>query len=447
MLGIVDQEERGVNEVNEVSHLLDHRAWGGFTRIDRSSLTEDMSVGDSDLVFLGCLAQINQGTDSRGSFGMIHGSVLGSSSSLFDGLHNSSTFDEVQAYAEAILNLDGSFSFILTSNHGVIVGRDCMGGKPLYLGRKGPLKAISSEVKPLRGMGLEVEHFPPGRVHLLEQKKDIFKFTSKDLVQKKKDSMSLSKKEGFRDLDGGQLLDQLELSVTRRVGTAKRIAIAFSGGIDSSLIAFIAKRHTRVVGIAVGVESSIDQLEAKGYAELIGIDLMQVQPTTKEIQQLRDKIRNLAEVTTPMDESIALGFHLAAKASRNAGCDKMFVGQLADELFGGYARYVRAYCSGTNDVLEMMATDVMNAAEHNFERDEKASSPFVDLEIPYASLGVIEYGLLCPANRKFDCSTGIGKVILRKAAITAGLPERIALRSKKAIQYSSGLLKILSKLG
>ncbi|MEE8238528.1 MAG: asparagine synthase-related protein, partial [Nitrososphaerales archaeon] len=109
---------------------------------------------------------------------------------------------------------------------------------------------------------------------MLEQKKDIFKFTSKDLVQKKKDSMSLSKKEGFRDLDGGQLLDQLELSVTRRVGTAKRIAIAFSGGIDSSLIAFIAKRHTRVVGIAVGVESSIDQLEAKGYAELIGLGII-----------------------------------------------------------------------------------------------------------------------------------------------------------------------------
>jgi len=132
MLGIVDPEERGVHEVNEVSHLLDHRAWGGFTRIDRSSLAQDASVGDSDLVFLGCLAQINQRTESRGSFGMIHGSVLGGSSSLFDGLHNSSTFDEVKAYAEAILNLDGSFSFILTSNHGVIVGRDCMGGKPLY---------------------------------------------------------------------------------------------------------------------------------------------------------------------------------------------------------------------------------------------------------------------------------------------------------------------------
>ncbi len=439
----MDQDEP---TVDEVSHLLDHRAWGGFARIDRSSLTEDPSLEIGNFAFLGCLAQINQKADLRGSIGMIHGSVLGSSSSLFDGLHNSSTLEEVTSYAEAILKLDGSFSFMLTSNHGVIVGRDCMGGKPLYLGRKGGVKAISSEVKPLLRMGLDVEQFPPGKVYLLEHDKDLFQFTSKDLVQRKKDSMILSNKKGFYDPDGGELLHKLELSVKRRVGTSRRIAIGFSGGIDSSLIAHIANKHSHVVGIAVGAESSIDQREAKKYADLIGIDLVQVEPTLEEVRQLRDKIRNLAEVTTLIDESIAMGFHLAAKAARNAGCDKMFVGQLADELFGGYARYIKAHCSGNDDVMKMMGTDVLNAAKHNFERDEKSSSPFVDLEIPYSSLGVVEYGMLCPANWKFNCSIGIGKVILRKAAITAGLPEKIALRPKKAIQYSSGLLKLLSRL-
>ncbi|MCH7762028.1 hypothetical protein IIA15_11625 [candidate division TA06 bacterium] len=68
ILGTVDQDEP---TVDEVSHLLDHRAWGGFARIDRSSLTEDPSLEIGNFAFLGCLAQINQKADLRGSIGMI----------------------------------------------------------------------------------------------------------------------------------------------------------------------------------------------------------------------------------------------------------------------------------------------------------------------------------------------------------------------------------------
>jgi asparagine synthase (glutamine-hydrolysing) len=293
-------------------------------------------------------------------------------------------------------------------------------------------------MKPLHILGLEVKRFPPGKILLLSTRGDLIELAAR--------YWPVPENTTFTDHDGSQLLRLLESSVKRRIANRERIAISFSGGVDSSLLALIAKKYTSVVGITVGSENSIDQLEAKKYADLVGIDLVEVRPTFEDVRRMLGVVRNLAEVSSVMDLSIALAFYLSAKAARDAGCDKMFVGQLADELFGGYARYIKAYCNGNEDVERMMNNDVLSAGEKNIERDEKSTSPFVDLEIPYSSLDLVNYALRCPLESKFNCSRGIGKAILRKAAMTAGMPEQIALKPKKAIQYSSGLNKLVSRL-
>ena len=56
------------------------------------------------------------------------------------------------------------------------------------------------------------------------------------------------------------------------------VTISFSGGIDSTLIAFLAKKYKNVELIAVGVKNSYDIEAAKSAAKLINLDL-----TVKEI--------------------------------------------------------------------------------------------------------------------------------------------------------------------
>ena len=58
-------------------------------------------------------------------------------------------------------------------------------------------------------------------------------------------------------------------------------------------------------------------------------------------------------------------------------------------------------------------------------------------------LDLINYSLQVPINLKINLVKDIRKVVLREAALKAGMPEDIAYRPKKAMQYSSGLQKFV----
>ena len=51
------------------------------------------------------------------------------------------------------------------------------------------------------------------------------------------------------------------------------ITVAFSGGIDSTLVAFLSKKYCEVELIAVGIANSHDIKAAKSAAKLINCDL------------------------------------------------------------------------------------------------------------------------------------------------------------------------------
>ena len=107
----------------------------------------------------------------------------------------------------------------------------------------------------------------------------------------------------------------------------KDITISFSGGIDSTLIAFLAKKYTNIELIAVGVKGSHDLEAAKSAAKLIDLDL-----TVKEINEsdiiseasiLQKKLK-----LTQFEVGFMLPFWIAAK---NAKHSILMCGQGADE--------------------------------------------------------------------------------------------------------------------
>jgi len=123
-------------------------------------------------------------------------------------------------------------------------------------------------------------------------------------------------------------------------------------------------------------------------------------------------------------------------------------GQGPDELFAGYSKHASLLDAKGPEALESELWDsTMRTPETNIERDEKAiGSGGCDAFFPYLDRHFVLSSHSLPATMKIRKGPDKErKWILRRLAIEMGLPEEIALRSKKATQYSSGSSDMLAR--
>ena len=228
-----------------------------------------------------------------------------------------------------------------------------------------------------------------------------------------------------------EIENALEKAVRR--DCSSNVTVSFSGGIDSTLVAYLAKKHTDVELIAVGIEDSHDIEAAKSAAKLIDSDLsiitMNGDDILTEAAVLQKKL-NL----TQFEVGFMLPFWMAAKNAKNP---ILMCGQGADEVFGGYARF-RESKEDTN-----LSEETQSLLKIIPVREEKIALLFgLELSCPYLSEEVIESSKLFSQNELIGIN---GKEKLREAAINLGLPSEIAHRKKKAAQYGSGSQRTLKK--
>ena len=84
----------------------------------------------------------------------------------------------------------------------------------------------------------------------------------------------------------------------------------------------------------------------------------------------------------------------------------------------------------------------------NLERDSKICSFHdVELRLPFAAFELAKFAASLPLRHKLESSTdSLRKIVLRKTAEQLGLPSQIACEPKKAIQYATGVNKVLNKI-
>ena len=363
---------------------------------------------------------------------MIHGEIYGNYSSVLDNIINSDSVETLTSNIHELYKLDGSYCMVVQGKLGTICLRDPLGCKPLYLGKNNNSISVSTQKSILVNSNFTVEDFIPGTAMILENELMI-------------DARNLSPT-SYSQYDADTLLTLLKNSIASRIGNKKTIGVSFSGGIDSSILISIANEFTEIKAFNVRMKDSHDFENAKKLANLLGIDLIEIEPKIEHIPEDIPNITSIAEITRPMDVSIALGFYYVAKTAKEHDVSTLFVGQLADELFGGYARYIRTLSEESPQfVTDMMNSDVHQAYTKNFERDEKITSPFVDLFVPYASIPLVDFALSCPIESKIDPVNEIRKVILRSVAKKLELPDEIIYQTKKAIHFSSGIDKVVKR--
>lgn len=209
-------------------------------------------------------------------------------------------------------------------------------------------------------------------------------------------------------------------------------AIAFSGGIDSTVLIHLS--GYRLHPYTVGLPGSRDMENALNISRLLGFKIQKVEIGRHDVI---DALRFL-KYADPSLREVEAGYesvlYLVLKAVRES---YIVTGQGSDELFFGYRKYIDGEKSNAADLRKLYNITLPREKEVASLLGKKLITPFLSPCVTGIS-GMLTWS---------DCIVnGINKVIVRRAAELAGLPDAVFSMPKKAAQYGSGIQKIIRSI-
>ena len=343
--------------------------------------------------------------------------------------------DLLKAVQSAIRLIDGDYAFAVWDGENIAIARDPLGVKPLFYSQNDDVKGFASSMESLKEVGFEeIETLKPE--HILFNWEDVA--PAQHIYEK------------VFEGDVAKIGKLLKLSVVKRVEGLTELGVIFSGGLDSSYLALLLGEIAdniplKITLYAVGVKGSKD-VEAAIYAsKFLNMDLKICEVTEELVREsLPDVVKAIGDDNL-MKVGVGMTTYLATKMVAEDGLKVAISGQGADELFGGYKRYLESF---VNDTLNYdIRVDISNMYHVNLERDDACSMlNGVELRLPFLDKNLVELVLNIQDNKKIvSMHDDMRKSILRKLAFEEGLDYEIAYRPKKAAQYGTGIDKILRK--
>ena len=340
--------------------------------------------------------------------------------------------------------LNGIFAFALYDEERdeFLIARDAIGVIPLYIGKDyNGLLYVASELKALEGFCDEYEPFLPGHYYWSREgemrrwyNRDWMKY---EAVKNNESSMT-------------RLHDALEAAVSRQLMSDVPYGVLLSGGLDSSVISAIAKKHAglrvetdnqsdawwpQLHSFAVGLKGSPDLAKAREVAEHIGTVHHEIHYTIQEgLDAIRDVIYYIEtyDVTTVRAST---PMYLLARVIKSMGIKMVLSGEGADEVFGGYLYFhkapnAEAFHEETIRKLDKLYLyDCLRANKSLSAWGVEGRVPFLDTEFLDVAMRLNPTDKMCPG-------TTIEKRIVREA-FGELLPESVAWRQKE--QFSDGV--------
>lgn len=239
-------------------------------------------------------------------------------------------------------------------------------------------------------------------------------------------------------LDG--IRSAIEESVARLV--RGKTGVMFSGGLDSAVIAFLANRACDARGYVIGTMGAQDLEWAGKVAADMGLELREKVLGEKDVWDAYDEVKELLGTDDLLSIELGIPVLLCSRMAKEDGVGTLLCGHGADELFGGYHRYPEMFRRG-EDVRGMMDRDLRKVLETDVPRGRSiARREGVELAFPFLGERVI--GSLGGIKAEKHFSTEERKPVLRAIARRLGIPEDACSRPKKAVQYGSGVHRILT---
>ena len=258
--------------------------------------------------------------------------------------------------------LDGQFAITILdlNKNKVILCRDKFGEKPLYYHVDKEKIIIGSELKIFKNFenvnlrinetGLKkyfVYSFIPAPMTLY---KNIYKVKHAQTIEINLTSKVISKNIYYKPLikknnniSDSELLESLdavmEKSVKSRLLSDSKIGVFLSGGLDSSLISFYAKKNNpRLESFSISVkEKTFDEInKAEQMSEVLKIKLNKTHITQETFKQDFKKILN--KLDEPIGAPTYIPMYYLSKLT-SSHVKSVLSGDGADEIFGGYENF------------------------------------------------------------------------------------------------------------
>jgi asparagine synthase (glutamine-hydrolysing) len=359
--------------------------------------------------------------------------------------NDSSNF--IEAVSRATQELDGEYAFVVwdKSKRRFAMVRDPAGIKQLYYGESDKYIAFCSEKKPLWELNIEPKRVLPGNIVEIGLNP-----SGKEYAFRKLAGNSLEEPEiTITDMNKAisKYKEALFDAVWKRVEGHERVGVIFSGGIDSVLIAHVAKKLApNVVCYVSGFPDSTDVINAKKAAKAMGLEVRVAELNAEKIDAELENLMAAIESTNHLQVDVAIPIFFAVKMAKEDGIRVMLTGQAADELFAGYSWYPEVLKQmGGGYLNSSLWEDIRNLYKDTLEREDKITMYHsIELRVPYLDPEVIYTAM--SMSEKLKICKGEVKYVHRKLAEKIGVPKFLAWRPKEAAQHGSNVHAELKKV-
>jgi|GEM_PF-976 asparagine synthase (glutamine-hydrolysing) len=334
---------------------------------------------------------------------------------------------------KAVSRLDGMYAFIMGDGEKLIVARDPIGIKPLYVGRRGDALCFASEIKALLHVAEDIQEFPPGHVFDSElglRPHYTLPPTVNDLEQ--------------AEAAQAAIRETLTKAVQKRLRSDVPLGVFLSGGLDSSIIAAIASESIDgLKSFAVGLPGSPDLEAARQVAAHLGTDHFEYELNADEVMRdLPHILYHLESFDLDLVRSAVPCYYAARLAAEHVKV--VLTGEGADELFAGYT-YHKSY-QNLDALQAELRRSILGMHDINLQRvDRMTMANGLEARVPFLDREMLELAFRIPANLKLPSDSRIEKWILRKA-FEDMLPTDIVWRDKAQFDQGSGIAELLESV-
>lgn len=265
---------------------------------------------------------------------------------------------------EKIVDFNGIFAiaFLDINKKELTLARDPFGVKPLYFAQNETELIFSSEMRPIKSMLTtkdlnqealasllrlrynpspntlfeDIKKIPPGHIHKINLGATSFESITEYFAGQLPKVRSATKEVLIQSYG-----EELEKAIKRQLLADVEVGILLSGGIDSAIIASLAKKHYKgkLKAFTIGFEGDFEEDEiadAKETAEILGLEHHIKKISFSDFLGLIKECSRIVEEPLATTSMIPM-YYLAQLAAEKVKV--VLTGQGADEPLGGYTRY------------------------------------------------------------------------------------------------------------
>jgi asparagine synthase (glutamine-hydrolysing) len=203
-----------------------------------------------------------------------------------------------------------------------------------------------------------------------------YNFKNRIITNKK--YFNLLKKSKFPKVDFKNLKYDIENVIKKNLITDTKVGIFLSGGIDSTIIAVIAKKFNDNIQAYTSFFSPNSKFKkfnedyeySKKICKEFNIKLNKVVIDEKNLFQKKELTNALKYLDEPNANLNFFNSFLQSKFAKRDNCKVILTGDGADEIFGGYERYQKTFISEKFSFLNLIFNKIKKI--NNLKNDEVA---------------------------------------------------------------------------